>query len=183
MYRLRWQLTPDLPVNSASVELYGRYTKKNERWEYEGARGEDKESGMVETTSFAAFPSPLHCKLNFVILLPMWHQFWHLDGKEMWTFHSPSSVFPKDHRDRVLSVTCDHPGLKCSESSLAMNVKVTDLGTPAPSVHMKPKWPPVPGSARSWLSFEKIGDCEQFTRNAEHSFCSRKQHDYEEKAN
>ena len=60
---------------------------------------------------------------------------------------------------------------------------LTDLVTPAPSVHMKPKWPPVPGSARSWLSFEKIGDCEQFTRNAEHSFCSRKQHDYEEKAN
>ena len=94
-----------------------------------------------------------------------------------------SPFFPTDLRDRALCVTCDHPGLKCSESSLTMNVKLTDLGTPAPSVHMKPKWSPVPGSARSWLSFEKIGDCEQFTRNAEHSFCSRKQHDYEEKAN
>ena len=32
---------------------------------------------------------------------------------------------------------------------------------PAPWVHMKPRWPSVPVSARSWRSYEKVLDCEQ----------------------
>jgi len=108
---------------------------------------EDKESGTGETTLFAAFPSRIHCKLNFVILLPMRHIF--TLGWEGNVDFPQSLFFPKDRRDRALCVTCDHPGLQCSESSLAMNVKLTDLGTPAPSEHMKPKWPPVSGSTRS----------------------------------
>lgn len=37
-----------------------------------------------------------------------------------------------------------------------------------PSVHMKPRWPPVPVSARSWRSNEKIGDWEQSRKSQHH---------------
>ena len=83
---------------------------------------EDKKTGTGETTSFSAFPSPIHCKLNFVILLLMQHIF--TFGWEGNVDFSQSAFFPKDRRDRALCVTCDHPGLKCSESSMAMNVKL-----------------------------------------------------------
>ena len=57
--------------------------------------------------------------------------------------------FPHDGRDQRLCVTVGHLGW------------VSNLLRVLWTVHMKPRWPLVPMSTRSWRCNEKIGACEQ----------------------
>ena len=72
----------------------------------------------------------------------------------LWLHHLPldcsqSPIFPYDGRDQRLCVTVGHLGW--------VSNLLRGLGT----VHMKPGWPLVPVSTRSWRCNEKIGACEQ----------------------
>ena len=72
----------------------------------------------------------------------------------LWRLHLPlncsqSPIFPYDGRDQRLCVTVGHLGW------------VSNLLRGLWTVHIKPRWPLVPMSTRSWRCNEKTGACEQ----------------------
>lgn len=86
----------------------------------------------------------LHCKIYLAISQAIF----------LWRLHlrlncSQSPIFPYDGRDQRLCVTVGHLGW------------VSNLLRGLWTVHIKPRWPLVPMSTRSWRCNEKTGACEQ----------------------
>ena len=86
----------------------------------------------------------LHCKIYLAISQAIF----------LWRLHlllncSQSPIFPYDGPDQRLCVTVGHLGW------------VSNLLRGLWTVHIKPRWPLVPMSTRSWRCNEKTGACEQ----------------------
>lgn len=98
--------------------------------------------------AFVCWVALVRCVLHWKIYLAISHAIF------LWRLHLPlncsqSPIFPYDGRDQRLCVTVGHLGW------------VSNLLRGLWTVHIKPRWPPVPMSTRSWRCNEKTGACEQ----------------------
>ena len=98
--------------------------------------------------AFVCWVALVRCVLHWKIYLAISHAIF------LWRLHLPlncsqSPIFPYDGRDQRLCVTVGHLGW------------VSNLLRGLWTVHIKPRWPLVPMSTRSWRCNEKTGACEQ----------------------